>query len=140
MVRDPGLPVARQGLARVFVATSRASAVVRGYYSLSNHHVEHAALPEQGAKGLPHVDVPAILLGRLAVDRSSQGRGLGRFLLLDAMSRSLRVADATGVRVFEVHAIDEGARAFYLHHGLQPLEDEPDHLFVSMAAMRKIGL
>jgi len=132
----------RKDLARVYVATDAGaggeSTRACGYYSLSNHYVEYEALTREGARGVSRMHVPAVLLGRLAVDRCSKGDGLGSQLLFDAMKRAVRVADGTGIRVFEVRALDERARAFYLHHGLELLEDDPDHLFVSMDALRKL--
>lgn len=61
--------------------------------------------------------VPAILLGRLAVDAGQQGRGLGRSLLLDAIRRITEVAAVVGVRVAVVDAISADAHRFYAHHG-----------------------
>lgn len=61
--------------------------------------------------------VPAIVLGRLAVDRAWQGHGLGADLLHDAVLRTLRAAREIGARVLLCHAIDAGTQRFYLHHG-----------------------
>lgn len=58
-----------------------------------------------------------MLLARLAVDKSVQGRGIGAFLLRDAMSRALSVAEQAGMRLLLVHALNDDARAFYEHFG-----------------------
>jgi GNAT superfamily N-acetyltransferase len=91
----------RKGLARTFVAVRPAPTQVLGYYALSSHRVRFDALPEDQAKGLPKIDVPVILLGRLAVERTMQGQGLGSFLLIDALLRALQVANELGVRALK---------------------------------------
>jgi len=69
-----------------------------------------------------------MLLARLAISASSQGKGLGSGLLKDAMQRTLQVADIAGIRAFAVHAKDDEARAFYEHFGFTPLPSDPYHL------------
>ena len=71
---------------------------VLGYYAVSSHMVRHADLPSDQAKGLPRIDVPVVLLGRLAVDRSVQGQGLGSLLLMDALRRAEHLAEQLGIR------------------------------------------
>lgn len=68
---------------------------------------------------MPKHPIPAMLLGRLAVDKAVQGRGIGAFLLRDAMSRALSVADQAGMRLLLVHALNNEARAFYEHFGFE---------------------
>ena len=74
----------KRDLSRTYVATKSVDRLVLGYYAISNHRVTHEALPPDEAKGLLRLDVPVVLLGRLAVDRSVQGQGLGSLLLIDA--------------------------------------------------------
>lgn len=140
-LKDRALAWSKQGLARAYVAVERGASVVIGYYTLSSHHVTYDALPQRDQRGLPRIHVPAVLLGRLAVDRSAQGKRLGAALLSNAMARTLKLADATdaaiGIRVFEVEAY-ESARGFYLHHGFRPLEDDRNHLFLSLKEMRRL--
>ncbi len=130
----------KRDLARTYVAVLLGEQRVLGYYALSNHQVHYDALPEIQAKGLPQIDIPVILLGRLAVDRSMQGQGLGRFLLIDALRRAIHVADQVGVRAVEVDAIDQSAKGFYLKYGFVPLEDDERHLFLPMQVIRKLKL
>jgi GNAT superfamily N-acetyltransferase len=130
----------RRDLARTFVAVRPGEQVVLGYYALTNHHVIYDALPAAEAKGLPRIDVPVVLLGRLAVDLSVQGRGLGSLLLVDALRRILKVADAVGVRAVEVDAIDDDARRFYERFGFRPLLDDARHLFLPLQAIRRLKL
>jgi GNAT superfamily N-acetyltransferase len=70
-----------------------------------------------------------MLLARLAVATSWQGKGLGAGLLKDALQRTLQAADIAGIRAFTVHAKDEEARAFYEHFGFSTLPSDPYHLF-----------
>ena len=78
------------------------------------------------------MDVPVVLLGRLAVDQSNQGQGLGAFLLIDALRRALHISEQVGIRAVEVDAIDDSAHAFYLKFGFRSLLDDPRHLMMPM--------
>src|SRR5437879_2351777 len=122
----------RKDLARTYVAVLSGQERVLGYYALSSHRVRFEALSEDQAKGLPKIDVPVVLLGRLAVDQSVQGKGLGAFLLIDALRRALQVSTEVGIRAVEVDELDEGARSFYLRYGFVPLLDDPYHLYLPM--------
>jgi GNAT superfamily N-acetyltransferase len=130
----------KKDLARTYVAVRAGEAVVVGYYAIATHRVRQEDLPEDQARGLPRIDVPVVLLGRLAVDRSVQGQGLGSLLLVDALRRAEHLADSIGIRAVEVDALDEAARAFYLRYGFTPLADDPRHLFLPMQAIRRMGL
>lgn len=130
----------KRDLARTYVAVKQAEPVVFGYYALLSHGVEFEALPADQAKGLPRLEVPVVLLGRLAVDLSVQGRGLGSLLLVDALRRAQYLAEHIGVRGVEVDAIDEAALSFYRKFGFVSLLDDPRHLILPMQAVRKLGL
>jgi GNAT superfamily N-acetyltransferase len=130
----------RRDLSRTFVATREKELTVVGYYAISSHRVVYDVLPDSEAKGLPHLDVPVVLIGRLAVDRSVQGQGLGSLLLVDALRRSADISLQLGIRAVEVDAIDEAARNFYMKFGFRPLLDDPRHLFMPMHEIRKLRL
>jgi GNAT superfamily N-acetyltransferase len=130
----------RRDLARTFVAIAPGRLQVLGYYALASHRVQFEALPEDQAKGLPKMDVPVVLLGRLAVDQSMHGKGLGSFLLIDAFRRAIQVSAEVGIRAVEVDAIDDRARSFYLRYGFIPLLDDPNHLYLPIRVIRKLGL
>lgn len=133
-------PFDRRDLARTYVAVEPGQCTVLGYYAVSGHHVLLDALPSDEGQGLPRLDVPVMLLGRLAVDRSRQGKGLGSFLLIDALRRAQHLAATVGIRAVEVDAIDAAARSFYLKYGFVPLKDDVDHLFLPMATIRQLKL
>jgi len=90
--------------------------VVVAYFSLAAHLVVRADLPPRLGRGSPDA-IPAVLLARLALDRSLQGQGLGGELLVDALSRAVQASDVAAGRLVVVDAIDEAAAAFYEHHG-----------------------
>jgi GNAT superfamily N-acetyltransferase len=113
---------------------------VLGYYAISSHHVSFQSLPHHEARHLPEIDMPVVLLGRLAVDESAQGHGLGQLLLLDALRRAQHLATEVGICAVEVDAIDQDARRFYLRFGFTPLTDDPKHLFLPMLVIRKLNL
>ncbi|HJR12034.1 MAG TPA: GNAT family N-acetyltransferase [Rhodanobacteraceae bacterium] len=99
---------------RCFVACDGNS--VAGFYALAAGSVERRNVRGSIRRNMPE-PVPAVLLGRLAVDRLWQGRGLGADLLQDATLRALRAAQEIGARVLLCHAIDARAHHFYLRHG-----------------------
>lgn len=119
---------AEAGIARTFVAVAPPSARVAGYYSLAASSVSFARVPPGLTGRLPRYPIPAILLARLAVDVTVQGQGIGGALLVDAGRRVARVAVQAGVRLLEVEAKDEAARAFYVEHGAVALLDDARHL------------
>jgi len=81
--------------------------------------------------------IPVMLMGRLAIDKTRQGRGLGRALLRDAILRTLQVADFVGMRAFLVHALDEQAANFYLHNGFLVSPIDPLVLMLPLDTARK---
>jgi GNAT superfamily N-acetyltransferase len=128
----------KKDLSRTYVLLPKGEHTVVGYYALSNHRVSYEALPADQAQGIPRIDVPVVLLGRLAVSQTLQGQGLGALLLVHALRRVSTLAEQVGVRAVEVDAIDEKARNFYLKHGFVSLQDDPNHLCLPMAVVRKL--
>lgn len=109
---------------------------VVGFYTIVAGEVQHANAPERVAKGMPRHPIPLLVLARLAVHTKAQRRGIGRGLLLDALGRTLQVADIVGVRALAVHAKDEAAVAFYRHFGFTPSSIDPRHLFMLLKDIR----
>jgi GNAT superfamily N-acetyltransferase len=131
---------AKRDFSRTYVVILPPASGVLGYYSLSAGSFDLGVLPEEKRRKLPKHPVPVAHIGRLAVDQSTQGQGLGAFLLLDALARCERLADEIGLHAVEVHAIDESARNFYLKYGFEPLLDDVHHLYLPMKAIRKLNL
>ena len=130
----------KKDLARTYVLIETGSTLVKGYYALSNHTVIYESLPTDQAKGLPQIDMPVVLIGRLAVDRSVPGQKLGEFLLIDALRRAEYLAGKIGIRAVEVDAINQAAKLFYERYGFLALSDDPHHLFLPMNIIRKLQL
>ena len=125
-----------QGFNRTFVAiveNDEAKKIV-GFYSLSMGEINLSSLPEDLIKKLPKHPVPVARMGRLAVDLSFQGQGLGKFLLVDAMKRVQSASGAIGVYALLVDAKDEAAKAFYLKYGFIPLSDQSMTLFLPLSS------
>jgi len=99
---------------------------ILGYYSVSMAQVTFEELPEDLSRGIPrYYPVPALRIGKLAVDRSTQGMGLGGELLRDALMRALDLSSEIGTCVVLVDAIDENAKRFYERYGFVALLDLP---------------
>lgn len=116
--------------ARTYVITDAEQQRVVGYHALAAGSIEREAGTVRAARGMPRHPIPVVLLARLAVDRTVAGNGLGSWLLRDAMIRAVAAAGTIGIRAVLVHAIDDHARAFYLHHGLEPSPTDPRHLMI----------
>jgi GNAT superfamily N-acetyltransferase len=125
----------KRNLGRTYVAVRPGEKKVLGYYTLASGAISFQNLPA-AAKKLPRHPVPVVLLARLAVDRSAQGSGLERALLVDALKRSLGLADRLGVHAVEVDAMDAAAKAFYEKFGFVALLDHAFHLYLPMATIK----
>jgi GNAT superfamily N-acetyltransferase len=122
----------RRRVAACFVALTDTQ-LIAGYYTLASASLLLVDLPAQTAKKLPrYPTVPAVRLGRLAVDQAYKGQGLGGALLADALDRAARSEIAAYAML--VDAKDAAACAFYLHHGFIALPDSPVTLFLPFAS------
>lgn len=130
---------ARRRLAAPFVVCAPGTDRVVGYYTLSAISVDVGELPEETAWRLPgYPEMPAILLGRLAVDQAFRGRGLGGWLLVDALSRTFRQSGSLGAAAVVVDALGASAAAFYEHYGFPRFPDRPDRLFLPMSTIARL--
>ena len=121
--------------ARVYVAHRRDGVVV-GYHAISAGSVSRAEAPERIGHGLAAHPIGVVVLGRLAVDRAQQGKGLGVTLLQDALLRAEQAADTVGIRAVLVQAIDATARSFYLRFGFSPSPVDEMRLMLLMKDLR----
>jgi GNAT superfamily N-acetyltransferase len=122
------------GASQTYVAL--ADEQIAGYYTLAVGQVDFDNAPPRLTKGLARHPVPIMLLARLAIATSWQGKGLGAGLLKDAMLRTLQAAEIAGIRAFAVHAKDDQARTFYEHFDFVPSPADPYHLFRLMKDIR----
>jgi len=126
----------RRRVANCFVAVEIRSGQIAAYYTLSAASIPFLDLPAEVSKRLPrYPTLPAIRIGRLAVDEGFQGRGLGAALLADAASRAIR-SDAAAFTLM-VDAKNDKAVSFYQRYGFRPLTSRPRTLFLPLATARK---
>ena len=124
-----------EGASRTFVIADGPRIV--GYYSLAASSIVHAQAIGNVRRNMPD-PVPALLIGRLAVDREWHGRGLGSDLLSDAVLRAIRAADLIGIRAILVHAISDAAKAFYERHGFRPSPFDSMTLMITLDEARRM--
>jgi GNAT superfamily N-acetyltransferase len=131
---------ARRRAAAPFVLVEEAdSDAILGYYTLSAFGVGLGDLPADIAKKLPHYPlIPATLLGRLAVDLRSRGRGFGELLAMDALHRALTQSNAIASALVVVDAVDEQAWRFYRHLNFIAFPESDNRLFLPMKTIAKL--
>ena len=123
----------RRRVAACFVALADGNHIA-GYYTLASASLLLADLAESIGRKLPrYPTIPAVRMGRVAVDQAYKGQGLGSALLADALSRTARSEIAAYALV--VDAKSEMAVAFYRHHGFVPLPDSPRTMFLPLASV-----
>lgn len=117
------------GASRSFVVCEGNRVVA--YYALASGAVRTPEAPGRFKRNMPD-PIPVAVLGRLAIDLSYQGRGIGRALVRDAGLRLLNAAEILGIRGVLVHAISDDARAFYEAVGFMPSPSDPMMLMVGL--------
>ncbi len=133
-LRRHALAAQRTDSARTFVAT-RSGRVV-GYFSLTMGSVLRAEAPTKLVRGMPAHPVGMVLLARLAVDRSEQGRGVGAMLLAEALRKAVAAGEAAAARLTVVDAVDEEAAAFYQRYGFVRAPEHQLRLYRRMKDIR----
>lgn len=125
---------ARRYVAAPFVlVASPGEKELLGYYTLSSFAIDLSDLPPNTARKLPsYPTVPVTLLGRLAVEERHAGQGLGEFLLMDALRRSITQSSQIASVAVVVDAIDDSAARFYKHFNFVPFPERPTRLFLPM--------
>jgi GNAT superfamily N-acetyltransferase len=124
------------GGSRTYVICAGHSNQVVAYYCLAAGAVAHAGASTRVRKNMPD-PIPAVVVGRLAVDQRFQGRGLGRALLRDAILRTIQAAKIAGIRALLVHAMSDDARKFYEQAGFRSTPIEPMTLMITVAEAEK---
>jgi GNAT superfamily N-acetyltransferase len=129
-------------LARTYVLVGTGHpALIGGYYSISSCQIRYKDLPPNETKRLArNLVIPAALIGKLAIQKDQQGKGLGSALLINAFQRILHASNDIAMRVVVVDAIDDSARKFYLKHQFTAFPDHPDRLFISIHIIRGLRL
>ena len=121
------------GASRTYVACDGTR--VLAYYALASSAITADGAPGRFRRNMPD-PIPMVVLGRLAVDRSQQGKGLGRALMRDAGQRVIQAADTIGIRGVLVHALSVEAKAFYERIGFEPSPLDPMMLMVTLSDLK----
>ncbi len=134
----------RDGLGRTYVLRRRGKhdktlPLILGYYTLSMAQVASAIAAKAMTKKLPRYPMPAVLIGRLAVDSRAQGKRFGERLLIDALHKSMDASEIVACLGVMVDAKDEDAERFYRLYGFVVVEDEkwPHRMFMALDIARK---
>lgn len=108
-----------------------------GYYTVSMAQILFKNLPDSIRKGLPKYPVPAMRIGKLAVDSRFKGLHIGSFLLKDAFLRAINISSEIALYFVLVDALNEDARNFYLKYGFTAFENNPLTLVIPLATIKK---
>ena len=111
-------------VSRTSVMCDSVTGAIAAYVSLSAGQIERAHLPKTDQRNRPD-PVPVLLLGQLAVDRSQQGRGVARSLMLFALTTAVRFSKEIGCCGVLTHPLDDAVRAFYERFGFGTLPFDP---------------
>jgi GNAT superfamily N-acetyltransferase len=122
----------RNGASRTYIVTNQNRVI--GYYCLASGGLALTESPKSIRRNMPD-PIPIAILGRLAVDVSMKGHGLGAALLQDAVFRCAQAAGILGIRGILVHALSEDARQFYLHHGFVESPTQPMMMLLSLKGL-----
>ena len=129
----------KRKLSACFVLAEKKTNHIQGYYTLSNNSIPLSSFPEQIRKKLPgsYVSIPTTLLGRLAIDISFQGTGLGKILLIDALKRSYEISKEIGSFAVVVDPIDREAELFYEKYDFIKLPDS-QKMFIATKTLKEL--
>ncbi|HKH51674.1 MAG TPA: GNAT family N-acetyltransferase [Mycobacterium sp.] len=133
-LRRHAIAAQRMDSARTFVATRNGRVI--GYFGLTMGSMLRAEAPVKLVRGMPAYPVGMVLLARLAVDQSQQGRGVGAMLLAEALRKAIAAGEAAAARLIVVDAVDEDAAAFYQRYGFVRTPENPLRLYRRMKDVR----
>lgn len=129
----------RRDVAQCYALCEEGDSRIVGYYTLSAAAIDLSSVPPDHARRLPrYPSLPAVLIGRLAVDSEFAGQGMGGLLLADALRRVLQTAHVIGIMAVLVDALDEQAARFYEHFEFLRLSNDPRRLFLEMDTARNM--
>lgn len=129
-----------KNISKTYVAVVAVSAVnhkkIYGYYTLSAGNILCDELPEPVESKLPKYPIPIGRIGRLAVDKEHKGKGIGGFLLHDALTNILNIAEKMGVFAIIVDAKNDDAKSFYKKYGFTELQNSELTLFLTIETIK----
>jgi GNAT superfamily N-acetyltransferase len=137
-LRNRAWPNLQVAASRTYVICPAGSDRIIGYFALSMGQILAQDVKGSMRRNMPR-QIPAVTLGRLAIDRAYQGKGLGRALLADVVRRALRAGEEVSARLIIVHAISPAAEAFYLHHGFTRLPVATPTLALDLLKLQELS-
>lgn len=129
----------KRKLSVCFVLCDNETNSIRGYYTLSSNSISLNSFPEKIQKKMPksYTSIPTTLLGRLAIDKTQQGRGIGKILLIDALKRSYEISQEIGAFAVVADPIDKEAEKFYEKYDFIKLPDS-GKMFIAMKTLKEL--
>ncbi len=128
----------KNAVAKVFIAIKKESQTIVGYYTSSASVILTQAIRDELQGNFPR-ETPALLIGRIAVNQSVQGQGIGKKLLRHAFDYAVDVSTKTGVYAVRIDAKDEATKEYYKNSfGFIPFQDSPLSLFLPIATIKKL--
>lgn len=129
----------KRKLSACFVLVDKEANRISGYYTLSSNSISHNLIPDSFKKKLPksYLSLPTILLGRLAIDKDYQGKGIGKILLIDSLKRCFHTSISLGVFAVIVDPLDKEAEIFYDKYGFTKLPDSKK-MFIPMKTINEL--
>lgn len=129
----------KRKLSACFVLVDKETNSIQGYYTLSNYSIPLSNFSEHIRKKLPqsYQSIPTTLLGRLAIDKTYQGKGIGKILLIDALKRSYGISSEIGSFGIVVDPIDDEARNFYGKYDFIELPDSKK-MFIATKTLQEL--
>ena len=129
----------KRKLSACFVLVDKETDKISGYYTLSSSSILSILIPDSFRKNLPksYLSIPTILLGRLAIDKAFQGKGIGKFLLIDSLRRCYDISESLGTYAVIVDPLDNEAERFYEKYGFVKLPDS-GKMFLPMKTIKEL--
>lgn len=123
------------GIGKTFVALYENNQIA-GYFTLATAQVAYQEIPDGFRGKLPKYPIPALRIARLAVNKDLKGKGIGKWLLVQAFTKAVHVADVTGLYFIIVDA-KETSKSFYEYYGFHKFFDEDLSYFILVDTVRK---
>lgn len=124
------------GIGRTFVLFEDSKAV--GYYTISMAQIEFDSLTHHSQQSLPRYPLPAVRIGRLAVQKNLQGKGFGEYLLMNSLERCQRVSNEIAVFAVIVDAKNDLAKKFYIRYGFIPFVNRELSLYLPISTIKPL--
>jgi ribosomal protein S18 acetylase RimI-like enzyme len=138
-LKNPAAKHADNDFSKTYVAVEPPSDEIVGYYTLCPHAIDVSTLPERDQKKLPrYPTIGAFYLSMIGVDSKFQGKGLGTFLLADAIKMCVGAADKTGGAFIVLDVLNDKAGKLYRRYGFHdlPAPGQESRMLISMGKAR----